>query len=128
MGAQRFPVLIDLVEHHGRYREHHASRREFSFGENMMDQTAVQPAISILEWVNIHKPKCRGRRLQYWIEVTFPHAVISLQHSLHQIFEIRGPRTDELRQWITLIKETNPHCRKFKKGWSGSNQALKRKD
>jgi hypothetical protein len=38
MRLQRRTVIVDPVQHHGRHREHHARRREFALGEDVVEK------------------------------------------------------------------------------------------
>ncbi len=83
-------VIIDAVQHHGRNREHHSRRREFPFGQDVMDQAAVHTPVAILERMDIDEAESGGRCLEHRRRSVFAHAVVRLQQPAHQIVEIIG--------------------------------------
>ena len=102
MGLQRGAVIVDAVQHDGGNRKHHARRREFPLGQDVMDQAAVHTPVAVLERMDIDEAEGGGRRLQHRVEAVFAHAVVRLQQSAHEIVQIRRPRADEFRQRIAV--------------------------
>ena len=103
MGLQRGAVIVDAVEHDGRHGKNDPRRSEFPFGENVMDQAAVQTAVAVLERVHMDEAERGGGRLQNRIDSVIAHAVIGFQHARHQVGEVLRARADKLRQWIAGV-------------------------
>jgi len=84
MRAQRVAVGVDSVEHDRGDWEHHAGRCEFSLRQNMMDQTAVETPVAVLERMDVDKTEGRRRRMEHGVELSLAHAFVSGNNSLHQ--------------------------------------------
>src|ERR1700757_947801 len=103
MCAQGIAVAVDTIQHDRGNGEYHAGRREFSFSEDVVDETTVQPTIAILEGMDVDKSERRRCRLQYSIDVSFAHTLICFDHSAQQIHQVNRARADKLGQWLPLM-------------------------
>ena len=103
MGLQDRAVVLDAVEHRGRDRNDHARRSEFSFRENVMDETAMHAPVAVLERVHIDKAEGGDSRMQYRVDTIIAHAIIRLEQAVHEVLQVGGPGTDEFRPWIAVV-------------------------
>ncbi len=76
MAPERLAVVIDPLEHYRGDREYHFRRREFPLRQDMVDQAAVEPPVTVLLRVHIHEAEGRSRRMQYGVEIARAHAFI----------------------------------------------------
>ena len=90
MTLQRRAVIVDAVEHDGRNREHHARRREFPLGENVMNQAAMHTPVAVLERMDIDETEGGRGSLQDGVEAVIAHAVVCFQQTVHEILQISG--------------------------------------
>src|SRR6266542_5339741 len=103
MRLQRFSIVIDPRQHHGRNRKDHPRRRELPLRQNMMYQAAVEPAIAILEGMDVNESERSCCGFQHRIERGLAHPVICINEAKHQVIEVLRARANELRKRITLI-------------------------
>ena len=90
MCLQRVTVIVDAVQHHRRNRKHHARRREFSLGQNVMDQAAVHAAVAVLERMDVDETEGGRRRLAARGRAVIAHAIVRLEQAAHEI--VADPR------------------------------------
>ena len=111
MRLERRPVLIDALKHDRGNRKDHGRRGKLALGKDMVDEAAVQAAIPILQWVDIHETESRGGGLQDGVKLGLAHPVVGFKQTVHQFGKVRGPRADEFRQGIAMmIALANKHA------------------
>ena len=97
MALKRVPVIVDSVEHNRRNREDHSRRRELPFGENMVNQAAMKPAVAVLVRMDIDEAESRRRRLQNRINIALTHTLVCGEHTRQQTGKVVRTRADEFR-------------------------------
>ena len=103
MGAQCVTVVVYTIKHNGRNREHHSWGREFSLGEDVMNQAAMQPSVAVQEWVDIDETKSGRCCLQDGVELRLAHEFVRLDQTLHQRRQIFRTCANKFWQGIAAM-------------------------